>query len=643
LAITGLFFHIELLELSTEVAVTRHLRGIVWSALLAWGTVSVAVAAPPSDKLLPAGTLGYASLRDINDAGNRWSQTHLGRLAEDPLMKPAIDDIKKQIDARWKKNHIQASLDWVQVYHSVAGEVAVAVARNSAGGVGEICLMDIGQNKAAVQNELTKFEADLAKEKAKRTTQVVAGVTVVIHELPPAAGAAKPKKGPATPDYIVHFIKDDLFVFSSDLKLAVEVLGRIAGAKDTLSEDTVYVETMERCKREAGALVPNVRWFLRPIELALAARGPYSGDSIDYLEMLKKQGFAEAKGIGGFHNLLVTTDKGETFEVLYRTAFHKAGPLAGGARVLGFPNGPARGPEPWVPYDVATFISVNWELDTAFDAMGSIVDDVMQEPGYFNDLIKQIKEEEDGPRIDIRTDLIQQVGDRAEMTILSDFTLPLDAFSQRSLIAIKAKNPTALAENLAKGFKGDPSVKEREIEGIKVWEFHEQAAKKPVRPVKTPGKPQPPKPVTAKGPPAAVCVAHGFVMITNRVGFLEKVLKPGGRPLSGDFDYKRVDAQITKMSEGKPVSFRAFARTADDIQPTYEMFKAGKLRDDASPVGLLLRKGVGDDKLKDPIRGGLLPNFDVVRRQLSPVGWYVKTEDKGWTLSGFMLSKPADE
>jgi hypothetical protein len=42
---------------------------------------------------------------------------------------------------------------------------------------------------------------------------------------------------------------------------------------------------------------------------------------------------------------------------------------------------------------------------------------------------------------------------------------------------------------------------------------------------------------------------------------------------------------------------------------------------------------------KQKIDGHQMPDFDVVRRHLGPAGTYVVSEDAGWFIKGFMLSK----
>ena len=60
---------------------------------------SLAVATPPSETLLPSTTKGFLSVPDVEELGNRWNETQLGRMANDPVMKPFVDDLREQITA----------------------------------------------------------------------------------------------------------------------------------------------------------------------------------------------------------------------------------------------------------------------------------------------------------------------------------------------------------------------------------------------------------------------------------------------------------------------------------------------------------------------------------------------------------------
>ena len=90
-------------------------------------------------------------------------------------------------------------------------------------------------------------------------------------------------------------------------------------------------------------------------------------------------------------------------------------------------------------------------------------------------------------------------------------------------------------------------------------------------------------------------------------------------------------------------SVRYFSRTDEDLRPTYELIRQGKMPESQTLFGRFLSNLLGtgkDGKLrKQQIDGSLMPDFQMARRYLGPMGVYVQTEEDGWFLVGAMLPK----
>jgi hypothetical protein len=54
----------------------------------------------PSDTLLPPTTKGYLSIPDVDAFESSFQATQIGKLLDDPLMKPFFEDIREQIESR---------------------------------------------------------------------------------------------------------------------------------------------------------------------------------------------------------------------------------------------------------------------------------------------------------------------------------------------------------------------------------------------------------------------------------------------------------------------------------------------------------------------------------------------------------------
>ena len=63
----------------------------------------VASAASPSEELLPDTTKGYVSIPNVEVLRTKWNETQLGRLVQDPVMRPFVEDLRNQIKNKLSK------------------------------------------------------------------------------------------------------------------------------------------------------------------------------------------------------------------------------------------------------------------------------------------------------------------------------------------------------------------------------------------------------------------------------------------------------------------------------------------------------------------------------------------------------------
>ena len=90
------------------------------------------------------------------------------------------------------------------------------------------------------------------------------------------------------------------------------------------------------------------------------------------------------------------------------------------------------------------------------------------------DLIEEIREDPNGPQIDIRTDLVGHLGQR--VTVMTDYKLPVTPTSERLLFAVETTNEKALAEAVKKSLQDDPDVIKRVFGDHIIWEMKAEDA-----------------------------------------------------------------------------------------------------------------------------------------------------------------------
>ncbi len=336
-----------------------------------------------------------------------------------------------------------------------------------------------------------------------------------------------------------------------------------AAAADSLAALPAFSGVMARCQAEAGELEPEVRWFVEPFGYTEAARiaspPAHRRKGTDMVKILKDQGFTAIQGVGGFVNLV--TGK---YELLHRTAVWAPAVKPGedryelAANMLDFPNGGDFEPQPWVPREVASYASFNLKPQKAFEASKTLVNAIVGDE-VFEDVLKSIEEDPNGPQINIRKDLIAQLGQRA--TIVSDYLLPITPKSERMLFAVEVKNSAQLAAAIDKSMSTDPQARRHDYEGHIIWEIVDEETSLPMitienNPALAPGKgEEEEEPKERIMPRVAVTVAQGHLLVATHYDFLTKILTPqaDSHKLINSADYQLVRDELTKLAADKPL------------------------------------------------------------------------------------------
>jgi hypothetical protein len=430
-------------------------------------------------------------------------------------------------------------------------------------------------------------------------------------------------------------------------------------------------------KEVADAAAP-IRWFIDPFGFAKAyqatnpprekRKGP------DYVAILARQGFDAVKAAGG---VLVFDDAGHSLR--HHTLVY-APPLPGrdpqgpdrydlAGRMLRFPDTEGVAPPAWVPAGVAGWSALHWDMQNAFASAESLVDDVIGEKGVFDDVIASLKEDPDGPQIDVEKDLVGCLGKR--ITFLTDHVDPIDTDSERIVIAIEATDPARVAATVAKTMQTDSDMQKIDIHGHVVWELIDRSAAIPKIEVETPGltvvapesasKRHPGDDDAAHRrrqrlkekeekllPHSAVTVAHGHLLIASHRDILEQVLTSAGGSdtLAATGDFATTAAALGRLLPGK-AAIRAFTREDEAVRPAYELLRQGSMPKSKSVFGQVLNGILGDGKpgtvREQRIDGSSLPEFDTVRRYFGTACLGMESTADGWYLTGASLPHEQNE
>ena len=441
---------------------------VVTARGLAFGAV------PAAENLLPNSTKGFLSVGSMSQLQESWNKTQLGQLTQDPAMKPFMDDLRRQLQQKWTQTHRKLGIGWEDLEGVPSGEASIALIHPSSSEVVLAVLADIAGNRQQADALLEKINKNLTDQKAVRSQRNLYGTTVSVFDIP------KIEDEPAR--QVAYFIKDDLLAAADSLKVIEGILSRQAELKsDSLANLPAFETIMKRCRTAAGDLAPHARWFVEPFGYVEATRlanpdQPHRKGT-DMFKIFKNQGFTAIQGIGGFVNFSV-----DKYEMLHRTFIFGPGSKTGerftlAARMLDIPNGGTYTPPDWVPRNVASFAAFNLNTKNAFESSKTLVNEIVGDE-VFEEVLEQIRDDPNGPKIDVRRDLIAYLGNR--VTVVSDLQIPITPKSERMLVAIETANPEKLAAAIQKSMETDPDAKRREINGHVVWEIVDEETELPM-------------------------------------------------------------------------------------------------------------------------------------------------------------------
>jgi hypothetical protein len=615
-------------------------------APLVAGSAVSAQSVGASEKLLPETTKGFFAVTNYDNLVDHWNKTQIGNLLADPVMEPFAEDLRRQFRNRWAEAQQRVGLTLEDLRDVPSGELAVALVRPSEDQAGMVVLADVTGNIDEATAMLEKAAANLVRQGAKASRQEVGDTTVMVFELP-----EEPK-----PRHVVYFLSGNLLGAGDNLGVIQDIILRMAGNDSpSLAGVPAFAAVQQRCRQHAGDSVPQIRWFVEPIGYLqaqrLAAPEPPKRrrGQADRLEIMQQQGVDAIQGVGGFIDLAV-----DGYEILHRTAIYAPPPYEKAMRMVDTPDRQDFPPPEWLPFDVATYTSFSWDVLTAFDNFGSLFDALFGEgeTGVWEEVLQGLKEDPNGPQIDLREELVRHLGDR--ITVVTDYQLPITPTSERLLFAIKTRDAEAVAAGLKKTMENDPTVRRREFQGRLIWETVEgQGVAAPNAPrIDVPALEDIEGPPDEDGPPqddrllphAAVTVAHGHLIVASHYDFLVDVLSDADsrRTLGRSVDYQIVAQTIERLGADEGC-LQSFSRTDEEYRSTYELIRMGRMPESETMFGRLLNAILGPRQkgaMRDQeIEGEEMPDYQVVRRYLGPAGVFATSESDGWFVVGFMLPK----
>ncbi len=571
-------------------------------------------AAAPSERALPGSTLFFAKINNAAGLREALRLSQLGRLWDDPAMKPLRDDLASKFEGANEEAKGDLGVSLEELLELPQGPITLAVLgrQNAKPPVALIASADAGKNEKVMLDVMTKLTQKAEGDgNAKAITETFKGST--LHVL----RSTKEEDKDAPP--VVWTNQDTVFYFGSDIDAVKEYLANVDGRTDSLAATDSFTRVQQKVGEQAQAV-----WFADVAQiLKLGARvvsenaneNGGGGNAQQIEAMLGLTGLSGLKAVGG--SLAMNVGRYDTLTKIYVLA---PAPVQGLLRIFSMPKARLR-PEPWVPESVASYESISWDLDNAYTAINDLANTI--NPGLLNVLEQQLAGA-GGQPLSFQKDVFGPLGDR--VTILSDFKKsgtndddPTD--DQRSLFAVALEDADGFRNTLNRLIaltKANPQ--KREFQGTTIYDFE---------------LPEIPnaqgQAVQIKGP-LSVAIAKDTLFIGTQASMMEQALRAGGPGLADSAAFQAVAREFPEQT-----STLSYARPEEGLRQLYDMVKSGqfeKAMEQAAMAG-----GPEVPKFDKVIDKEKLPDFSAISKYLSQGGGYGIMSDDGFLSTGFSLKK----
>ena len=171
-----------------------------------------------------------------------------------------------------------------------------------------------------------------------------------------------------------------------------------------------------------------------------------------------------------------------------------------------------------MPATVATYQTMSWDLDNAYDAINDLVNKF--QPGMLNLLEQQLVGPNGGQPLSFQKDIFGPLGDR--ITLISDFKKPIKEDSQRMLLAHRPRGRQGVPEHAQPALRDSPGrTQEARVPG-----HHDLRLRLSTCPIAPTAATR-----SAQGP-ISIAIAKDTFFVTTDTTLLEQVLRPGNATLA---------------------------------------------------------------------------------------------------------------
>jgi hypothetical protein len=587
----------------------------------------MAEAAAPPERALPESTVFFLKINNLKSFRSAFGKSQYGQLWNDPGLKQFREELGQKLEESSSSLKEKLGIGLKEIFDLPQGTLALAaVARDDASSpVAGVLIADMGENEKKTLEFLDRGTKRAGEAGAKVSSESFQGLTLHI-ALWPAKDQAKDDKEKEKdkdkdkdepPPPIVWTHSGSTFYIGTDVDTIKDVAANREGRERCLAATDAYSKTQAKTESSAAHVV----WYIdAPKLVKLLLQGSNNGGG--NAQGQQSEVIAQELGVFGLKSVggCFTFGTGN-YDSLNKIFFHAPKPVSGLLKIFSFPPVILR-PESWVPATVASYQTLSFDLDNAFDAVNSVIEKF--QPGMIDLIQQQLVGPNGGQPLNFKNDLFGPLGDR--ITLVTDFKKPIRQDSQRMLLAIALENTKAFQATFSRLLElTGQAPQKREFQGTAIYDF----------PFDLPNVPA----AAAAGGPApiktiSVAIAKDTVFLTTDATLLEQVLRPGNAALVDSAQYQSIAKEFPERASGM-----TYVRPDESARLSYDMIKSGQFE---KAIQQAAAQGGGGRDLPDLgklLPTDKLPDFSVFAKYLSLGGGSSIMDDDGFTMTGFTLRR----
>lgn len=618
-------------------------------------TAAAEYASPIS--LIPDTAAGAVRVPNMPEFCEAWKTTTLHKFVNDPSMQEFVEAQRSKAEQQLLAADLKVGIKPRDLLEIASGEVVVAWLpfTDPRRPFSVSVIADVRGFKDKAVAAIEQVDKDLKAGGAVRKDVTYGADTIRVYAL-------KQKPGQLKIEQVAICLNDDRLIASDRDSVVTAVLDSVAGKStvprliDSADRTRVLAQVKEQVTADKSAAdgVVGLEWFARPISMGRILKeaiGIDRGRQVDVLSLLERQGFDAVRAAGG--QLTIGSDD---FDLLHH-GFVLAPPTTNepskyklAAKMLQFPNSQKASIPAWVSDKIASLTRLNWEMDEAFWASETLINDAFGDE-IFRDIFDGIRDDEDGPKIDMQKKVVPNLGKHIYM--LTDNNLPASETSERLLVAIEVIDTVAIRDAVKRAMEVEPDAALVEgVPGVDIYrvlrtdepsdfdsELFEDIG------LGDGPDPNAPPPLLNQWAIAVVdsgAKGAGYLVFSSHPELLVETVKQmkatQGPSFAAAPDVQKVVKHLNEIS-GEEIAMSRIVRTNLSLRVKYSLLREAKLRESDSLLASLARRMFDDikDEQEELLQTKKLPPFESVEKYFRPGGSYVKTVKDGWIISGFLL------